>query len=143
VARDQGDALAVTPRTLHKRLSEKGLLVTREEGRGYLTVRRTLGGSRKSVLHLHAGTLVPQEVAQTAQTAHGTHENEPDQEGGSPNGDAEWASSWASSATGDLEVAQELAQSAPADQERPGGNGLFGLVGLVPETEGALTDAQF
>jgi hypothetical protein len=53
--RDSGEPLAVTGRTLRKRLHEHGLLLStgkEREGRETLTVRHTLEGSRKSVLHL-------------------------------------------------------------------------------------------
>src|SRR5215211_3397756 len=53
--RDSGEPLAVTGRTLRKRLHERGLLLStgkEHEGRETLTVRHTLEGSRKSVLHM-------------------------------------------------------------------------------------------
>ncbi|MDQ4128619.1 MAG: hypothetical protein M3151_11835 [Actinomycetota bacterium] len=53
--RDSGEPLAVTGRTLRKRLHERGLLVStgkEREGRETLTVRHTLEGSRKGVLHV-------------------------------------------------------------------------------------------
>ncbi len=49
--RDSGDPLAVTGRTLRKRLHERGLLLSTDEARGVLTVRKTLGGRRREVLH--------------------------------------------------------------------------------------------
>jgi len=53
--RDSGEPLAVTGRTLRKRLHEHGLLLStgkEREGRETLTVSHTLDGSRKSVLHM-------------------------------------------------------------------------------------------
>jgi Domain of unknown function (DUF927) len=53
--RDSGEPLAVTGRTLRKRLHERGLLLStgkEREGRETLTVRHTLEGSRKGVLHM-------------------------------------------------------------------------------------------
>jgi hypothetical protein len=53
--RDSGEPLAVTGRTLRKRLHEHGLLLStgkEREGRETLTVRHTLEGSRKGVLHM-------------------------------------------------------------------------------------------
>jgi hypothetical protein len=53
--RDSGEPLAVTGRTLRKRLHEGGLLLStgkEREGRETLTVRHTLEGSRKGVLHM-------------------------------------------------------------------------------------------
>ncbi len=55
---DSGDALTVTKRTLNKRLHERGLLQSKDSGRQVLTVRRTLEGSRKIVLHTASDFLV-------------------------------------------------------------------------------------
>lgn len=49
--RDSGDSLTVTGRILRKRLHERGLLLSVDDARQVLTVRRTLGGSRRDVLH--------------------------------------------------------------------------------------------
>jgi hypothetical protein len=57
MGRDTGDPLAVQPKTLHRRLQEAGLLVSVDGSRGRLTIRRTLGGARRSVLHLGASAL--------------------------------------------------------------------------------------
>ena len=50
--RDSGEPLTVTERTLRKRLHERGLLLSVEDSRPTLAVRRTLGGRRRGVLHL-------------------------------------------------------------------------------------------
>jgi hypothetical protein len=50
--RDSGDALTVTAATLRKRLHERGLLKTTDQKRQVRTVRRTLAGRRREVLHL-------------------------------------------------------------------------------------------
>ena len=58
--RDSGEPLAVTGRTLRKRLHERGLLLStgkEREGRETLTVRQTLEGSRKGVLHMASNFL--------------------------------------------------------------------------------------
>ena len=57
VGRDTGDPLAIAPRTLHRRLQQAGLLRSVDEARGRLTVRRTLGDARRTVLHLGATVL--------------------------------------------------------------------------------------
>jgi len=67
LARDTGDSLAVTSRTLHKRLHEQHLLTSTEPDRDTLTVRRVLAGSRRAVLHLRAASIMPRETAQPAQ----------------------------------------------------------------------------
>lgn len=63
-SRDLGDALAVTPQTLNKRLKEKGLLMSIDGNRETLTVRRTIAGTSKPVLHLRRGTLLPEDAGQ-------------------------------------------------------------------------------
>ena len=57
LAREQGDTLAVSVRTLHKRLHERCLLVTTDQVRQTYTTRHTIEGVRRSVLHLHAKSL--------------------------------------------------------------------------------------
>jgi hypothetical protein len=57
VGRDTGDPLAIAPRTLHRRLQQAGFLRSTDDVRGRLTVRRTLGDARRTVLHLGAGAL--------------------------------------------------------------------------------------
>ena len=57
LARDQGSIIGVTDRTLWKRLSEKGLLASVDTGRGKHTVRHTLEGVRRPVLHILAERL--------------------------------------------------------------------------------------
>jgi hypothetical protein len=58
-AREVGEALPVTEFTLRKRLREKKLLATVDEGRDTLTIRRTIGGVLKHVLHLHRQVVFP------------------------------------------------------------------------------------
>ena len=55
--RDSGDALVVSGQTLRKRLHERGLLISTDKKRQVLTVRRTLTGSRREVLHVLANFL--------------------------------------------------------------------------------------
>jgi hypothetical protein len=52
LARDKNEMLAVGDLTLRRRLNEKGLLATTDKERGKLTVRKTLQGSRREVLHI-------------------------------------------------------------------------------------------
>lgn len=56
LAEEQGESIPVTPQTLRRRLKEKGLLVTTDEGRKKLTIRKTLQGARRSVLHLESSS---------------------------------------------------------------------------------------
>lgn len=57
LGRDEGESLAVTLHTLKRHLRDRGLLASTDAGREVLTVRRTLEGARREVLHLHAKTL--------------------------------------------------------------------------------------
>jgi len=57
MARRQGASLPIGQRTLWKRMAEKGLLASRETGRGRNTARATLNGKRMNVVHLTAGVL--------------------------------------------------------------------------------------
>ena len=59
LSRHVGDALVITPQTLRKRLHEHGYLASRDEARQTLTVRRTLQGAQRSVLHVRADLLSP------------------------------------------------------------------------------------
>lgn len=61
VGRDVGDALAVSPETLRKRLHEAGLLLRTDlpTGRETIAVRVQVEGKRRQVLHLHSDTLLP------------------------------------------------------------------------------------
>jgi len=58
--RDVGEVLTVSEQTLKKRLHEKRLLASVDVKRQTLTVRRTIGGSSKDVLHLLRSTLLPE-----------------------------------------------------------------------------------
>jgi hypothetical protein len=53
-----GERLAVSEQTLRHRLRERGLLASVEVGRQMLTVRRTLQGLPRQVLHLRDGDLL-------------------------------------------------------------------------------------
>jgi hypothetical protein len=68
LARAGGDGFAISLSTLKRRLDERKLLAstdTRGEKRRF-EVRRTLSGIRRTVLHLHVGSLHAEEVAQVA-----------------------------------------------------------------------------
>jgi len=68
LANNLGETIPISSRTLHKRLTEKGLLASMEQDRNTLTVRRVLEGTRRNVLHLRKDVVMP---SGTAQTAHG------------------------------------------------------------------------
>jgi hypothetical protein len=58
LARDQNENFAVTEHTLRRRLKDAGFLATTDQGRGKLTVRKMLQGTRREVLHI-AWTVQP------------------------------------------------------------------------------------
>jgi hypothetical protein len=76
--RDSGDPLTVTPRTLRKRLHERGLLHSTDTSRQTLTVRRNLEGRRREVLH----------TAYDFLSAPGGRPDQPDHARGKPNNGA-------------------------------------------------------
>jgi hypothetical protein len=58
VGRDLGETLSVTELILRRRLRENGLLASVDEARGTLTVRRSIMGATRDVLHLTRSTFV-------------------------------------------------------------------------------------
>jgi hypothetical protein len=60
MGRDVGEILTVSEQTLKKRLREKKLLASFDEKRHVLTIRRSIGGSSKDVLHFWRSTVLPE-----------------------------------------------------------------------------------
>jgi Bifunctional DNA primase/polymerase, N-terminal/Domain of unknown function (DUF927) len=54
-----GDGLTISSQTLRRRLHERGLLVTTDKLRETLTIRRTLEGKQRTVLHVSPDLLSP------------------------------------------------------------------------------------
>jgi hypothetical protein len=124
VGRDTGDPLAIAPRTLHRRLRQAGLLRTVDEVRGRLTVRRTLGDARRTVLHLAATALEG--------AARGAAGNGPDSDGpfaGDVSDDAQ------------ARTAHEQATGTAEPVHRETAGGTFGPFGPVPGQESATPGA--
>jgi hypothetical protein len=59
LTRDTSETLPESLSTLNKRLREKGLLASIEASRGTMTIRRTICGSEKHVLHFRRSTILP------------------------------------------------------------------------------------
>ncbi len=57
--RDSGDGLTVSEQILRKRLHEKGILASVDEKRETLTIRKKIGSSSQSVLHILRPTIFP------------------------------------------------------------------------------------
>jgi len=70
-ASKQNGSLAVNEQTLWKRLHEAGLLRSTEERRRRHTVRKTLGGSRRPVLHVAAGSVLGSAARAVGQSTDG------------------------------------------------------------------------
>jgi hypothetical protein len=70
LAQQQQTGSFVTPQTLWKRLSEAGLLCTRESARGRFTVRRVVAGARAELLHLSARTTLDASPLQPSHSSH-------------------------------------------------------------------------
>jgi hypothetical protein len=51
-AREQDEPFPISEQALRRRLHERGLLASTDEGRGRLLVRRVLQGERRAVLHV-------------------------------------------------------------------------------------------
>ena len=60
--RDGGESLSVHGPTLNKRLREKGLLKSIDTNRATLTIRRSIAGSQRDVLHFDRRTILPDDV---------------------------------------------------------------------------------
>ncbi len=128
LARDQGDSLAVTSTVLWKRLDERGLLVSREAGRGRLTMRRMVGGARREVLHLAVRALYPEEPSQPSQPS------QPEATRASAGSDVAvpGTDSWDGFCTPEPESSLEsVPHGSPAEPARPAG-GTNGTIGTVP-----------
>lgn len=83
VAQSQGlsESLQLGLSTLKRRMSQRGLLKSIDQARETTTVRRTLEGSRKDVLHLHATASLSPENNPTNPTRKGKGTKEPEEAG--------------------------------------------------------------
>jgi hypothetical protein len=62
MARDTDEALTISEQTLKRRLRDKGLLASVDRKRQTLTIRRTIDGTSKEVLHLWRTTLLAEDL---------------------------------------------------------------------------------
>jgi hypothetical protein len=131
LARHQGDALAVSPRTLWRRLKERGLLASSDAKRERNTIRRLLGGVKdREVIHLHAPVLSAEQPSAPSASMNGKPETlaSPDVVGGRSDSPATQPS------------AATVRQTAQQPREMPFG-GRFGR--LATGREGpAATDSS-
>jgi hypothetical protein len=123
VSQATGNPVSVSPKTLAKRLHERGFLRSVDSERGSLRVRRMLQGSRRAVLHLTASTIVCEESAQSAQFAQDDSKSAHQNGSGRSNGGIPWADY--------AEASQESArENCPNGAER-GATGHIGRIGQV------------
>jgi hypothetical protein len=132
MAREGGEGLVLSSKTLHKRLKDKGLLVSTDEKRNTLTVRRTLEESRRQVLHLEAGSLVPSGTAQTDQTP------PPKPEARSES----WSVPWAVSGDPSRKTAQQTDQEIQRQHVPSGPAGQFGQFIQDGERDGSKIEGD-
>jgi hypothetical protein len=125
-----GEPIPVSSKTLHKRLAERGLLVSTDTQRGRHPVRITIEEVRRYVLHLHVDSLMSGEPAQSAQSAH------------TPAPDAQkadsWADSWADSGPAKVEIGPRIGPLAAPER----GFGPVGPIGPVPEIHKTTESAE-
>jgi hypothetical protein len=118
------DGLSVTPRTLWKRLRERGVLVTTDEARGRNTVRVTLQGARRDVLHIRAESLLSQKPSQSSQPS--------PEDAGTP---SPGPLLWDGSGEEDPRPSQQTGPTAPMNAGLVKPAGPVATIGTLPETE--------
>jgi hypothetical protein len=119
VGRDTGETLVITPHTLKRRLRDRGLLASvdrRNESKERLEVRRTLQGSRRTVLHILAGSLGVEKVSQVSQSAC-PQVAAPRSELG--DGTLPWATSWDTLGSDRSEVSHDASQKSVPQRTQP------------------------
>jgi hypothetical protein len=134
-----GDPLAVTQKTLGKRLQERGLLLSSERGRGRNTMRRELEGLRRTVLHLSPDILdagVPPEPAQSAHSTRTGHVQTAPPWRHVDDGPI----SWADPVAADQESTHGNGPQLDDDQIRTEARGSIGPVGTIPEQPSTTSD---
>ncbi len=113
MAREQGSGLPITQSTLWKRLAEKGLLASRDAARGRNKTRATIAGERKTVIHLVAGALSPENGP--------IGPNDPTPPENGPSGTSSRADSSSPSTESAREDGPKPAQTAPSGPDGPVG----------------------
>ena len=122
-----GGGVSVTPKTLAKRLHERGFLVTTERAHGDLRVRRTLEGRRRGVLHLAASAVAVEEPRQSRHPRHDDSELPAARPTRSGNGEAAWPEG--------AETLKGIRRRPQPDPSEPS-NGGVGGIGGVPDPPG-------
>jgi hypothetical protein len=132
-ARDQNESFAISAITLRRRLKEQGLLATTDAGRGKLTVRKTLQGARRDVLHV-AWTSAPS-APQTGPIG-------PEGDGGGKKGSETWAGSWAGNREANGHSAQKAAAAGTLEHSPAAIGPDMGGMGRLHVEEEETSDAK-
>ncbi len=120
-ARDSGEAFGITVATLRRRLHGRGYLLSTDPKRETLTVRRTLAGVRRDVLHLRASRLMGRQPDQPDQ--------DPDDQAAEPDSrSGRWSGSWSGSADPPPKPDQETRPEAGEAKAPAGSPGRVGRV---------------
>lgn len=134
-----GDPLAVLPRTLRKRLHERGLLkaVGSRGGRERLTVRRVLEGVRREVLCLDSSTVSYR--AGSAPSAPFEDEDAGGPHGATVSDPPPWGTTWGTSGVEGGKVPHASAPSETAEAASGAGSGRAGVGDGAQGAHGALS----
>jgi hypothetical protein len=130
LAREQNESFAVSANTLRRRLNEKGLLASTDSTRGKLTVRKTLQGARREVLHIAwTGTASAPPTGPTGPEGEETTEDGPETRAGS----------WAGHGEANGETAHQTAAAGTPGQSLAAVGPEMGRLGRLAagEEEGA------
>jgi hypothetical protein len=133
IGHDHGEGLSIAGRTLHKRLAERGLLATTDQSRGRLTVRRTIAGQRRTLLHLAVPVFLAPEPAQSSQSSHraeGSDESDSEVADDGPDG-------WASTPAHFEDSAHSSVPPMGGPEPTSGMAGPNGTIGPVPDVREA------
>ena len=121
VGQATGSGVAIGAKTLAKRLQQRGFVRSTDTERQRVQVRKTLQGSRRTVLHLAASTITPQESAQSSHSAHGEQESTAQSQSSSGNGPISWDDF--------PDAEQESAHKTGPLSAPPRGDGTIGTIG--------------
>jgi hypothetical protein len=134
VGQSTGSPITVTPKTLAKRLAERGFLRSTDKAQGEVQVRRTLQGQRRRVLHLAASTILLDESGQSGQhrqaepAPSASHRHQGDR------GRILWPDSEEATPATGQEIRPGSVAISPLDRD--------GRIGRIPETAHPAADAR-
>jgi len=134
VGQATGSPIGVSPKTLTKRLHERGFLASTDQAQGELRIRRTLEGRRRRVLHLSATALTMEESGQSGQSGQADAERASTRASTSPTGRLVWPD--------DAEGAPESGQENRPAAGASGGDGRDGRIGRIGRKSNTPDEAR-